>query len=181
MSHSETLDPLFSDLMHQAQGGDSASYEQLLLTIAPLMRTFISRRVSNQEDVDDIVQNSLLAVHHASHTYNTERSFTGWMFAIVRHKLNDFLRSHYRQSDLVDHSVDGEDIVATYSVTNLPTSSEDLLEVINDLPERQRHIVTMLKIEGYSIQEVARRFNMSESAVKVSAHRAPDFLPQQQN
>ena len=125
----ETPDDLFADLMRQAQAGDGVAYERLLRTIAPLIRSFFSRRIASPHDVDDILQNTLVAIHKASHTYNTNRSFTGWMFAIARYKLNDFLREHYRKRDVLDHSIDDEELNTEYYVTTLPTSSEVLTEL----------------------------------------------------
>lgn len=176
MAESEKLDTLFSELMTQAQQGHNASYEQLLLTIAPIIRSFISRRIANKNEVDDILQNSLMAIHKASHTYNTSRSFTGWMFAITRHKVNDFLKIHYKKNETLAHSIDDENGDIDHYVSALPNSSELLSELVQTLSEPQRSIVYMLKIEGYTIQEVSRRVNMSEAAVKVAAHRAYKIL-----
>jgi len=176
MTDTETPDALYSDLMRQAQAGDKVAYERLLRTIAPLIRSFFSRRIASSHDVDDILQNTLVAIHKASHTYNTSRSFTGWMFAIARYKLNDFLREHYRKMDVFDHSIDDDTLNTEYYVTKLPTSSEVLIGLLQELPENQRQIVTMLKIEGYTIREAAVRLNMSESAIKVAAHRAYKIL-----
>lgn len=158
--------------MAEAQQGNSSSYEQLLLTIAPLIRAFISRRIAHENEVDDILQNCLMAIHKASHTYNTERSFTGWIFAITRYKLNDFLKIHYQKNERLAYSIDDEDITIEHNTHAFPSSTEILTELVQTLPEPQRSIVYMLKIEGYAIQEVAVRVNMSVSAVKVAAHRA---------
>ncbi len=168
----DTPDALFADLMRQSQAGDKVAYERLLRAIAPLIRSFFLRRIVSEHDVDDLLQNTLVAIHKASHTYNTNRSFMGWMFAIARYKLNDSLREHYRKTVVLDHSIDDDVRNTEYHVTNLPTASEHLTELLQVLPETQRQIVTLLKIEGYTIREAALRLNMSESAVKVAAHRA---------
>lgn len=166
----------FEELMHAAQRGDGSAYVQLLREITPLIKGFLFNRLGDGPDNEDLVQETLFAIHKASHTYNTDRQFKAWMFSIADHKLKDYLRAHYRKLALtkvdfaeIEHSL-------TDDVTNTPSASELLDEILETLPDRQRRIVHMMKIDGYSVEQVALEMNMSQSAVKVSAHRAYKLL-----
>ncbi|MDE3017363.1 MAG: sigma-70 family RNA polymerase sigma factor [Pseudomonadota bacterium] len=164
------------ELMHAAQRGDGPAYAQLLREITPLIKGFLYNRLGDNAENDDLVQETLLAVHKASHTYNTDRPFKAWMFAIADHKLKDYLRSHYQKAALIKVDFAEIEHSLTDNVTDTPSAGELLDEILETLPDKQRRIVRMMKIDGYSVEQVALAMNMSPSAVKVSAHRAYKLL-----
>ena len=159
-------------LMRRAQQGDKQAYDTLLRSIIPILRGFVIRRLGPGADVEDVVQNILLSIHRASHTYDTERPFKIWMFAIARHRLNDHLRHIYKRNVPEVPFDDLANEIQATDVTAERERSEYLKSMLDRLPARQRQIVTMMKVEGYSAQDVAAKMNMSVSAVKVAAHRA---------
>ena len=171
-SHKRSLEAL----MHAAQRGDGAAYAELFREITPLIKGFLYNRLGDGLDNDDIVQEVLFAIHKASHTYNTDRQFKAWMFAIADYKLKDYLRAHYRKAALT--KVDFEEIEHTLTdhVTEEHSPSELLSEILGVLPEKQQRIVRMMKIDGYSAEQIGKEMKMSTSAVKVSAHRAYKVL-----
>ncbi|PIR38817.1 MAG: RNA polymerase subunit sigma-24 [Alphaproteobacteria bacterium CG11_big_fil_rev_8_21_14_0_20_39_49] len=176
MDYSDDREDKFIQLMRRAQNGDHAAYSELFHAITPLIRGFIYNRIGNGADHDDILQEALLGIHRASHTYNTDRPFTNWMFAIADHKVKDYLRAHYRRKALKEVDFENiEDFIAA-PVTSEAPPSEVLNELLDKLPEKQRRIVYMMKIEGYSAQQVAKTMDMSVSNVKVTAHRAYKIL-----
>jgi len=161
------------DLMRLAQQGDKRAYAALFRAITPLLRAFISRRLSASSDVDDVVQDILLSIHRASHTYDTDRPFKIWMFTIARYRLNDHLRKLYKKGGFPEISIDDmTHEISAADVTEQRDRYEYLNKALSSLPEKQKKIVTLMKIEGYSAIETAQAMNMSVSAVKVSAHRA---------
>ena len=165
--------------MRCAQAGDKQAYAALFRTITPLLRTFVSRRLSAKADVDDVVQDILLSIHRASHTYDTDRPFRVWMYAIARHRLHDHLRQIYRKGVFPEISLDDmAQEVSAADVTESRYRHEYLNKMLDALPEKQKKIVTMMKIEGYTAEDTAKTMNMSVSAVKVAAHRAYKLLAQ---
>ena len=160
-------------LMRLAQSGDKKAYAALFRAIMPLVKAFVSRRIPNMTDVDDVVQDTLLSIHRAGHTYDTNRPFKVWMFSIARHRLNDFLRRTYRKGTFPQISL--SDLTYELSgarVTEKRDQIEYLGKILDSLPEREKKIVTMMKIEGHTAEDAAKEMNMSVSAVKVAAHRA---------
>jgi len=178
MTSADPQDQLLTQLMAKARQGDTKAYEQVLAICSNLVRRMIIRKIADERDLEDIVQNTLLAIHNASHTYNTERSFMGWIYAIAKFKLNDFLKAHYKKNEFIDDSIDEDSFVSDIDSSELPSSAELLNELLQELPPHHRRIVHLLKVDGYSIKEVCSQLNMSESAVKVTAHRAYKALIQ---
>jgi RNA polymerase sigma-70 factor, ECF subfamily len=161
------------NLMRLAQSGDKKAYAALFRAIMPLLKAFVSRRIPNMADVDDVVQDTLLSIHRAGHTYDTNRPFKIWMFTIARHRLNDYLRRNYRKSTFPEISLSNLTYeISAASVTESWDQFEYLDKILDSLPEKQKKIVTMMKIEGYTAEDAAKKMNMSVSAVKVAAHRA---------
>ena len=160
------------DLMLRAQGGDAQAYKRLLREVTPFLRNFLMRRLFNKENVEDIVQEVLMAVHAVRHTYRPEQPFERWLYGIARHKVLDAMRRHYRRD--VNEILDETGETFSFLVANKGDEGvvQDIHKALAQLPERQRKVITMAKIEGHSLAEVAKAMDMSEAAVKVTVHRA---------
>lgn len=164
-------------LMRLAQSGDKKAYAALFRAITPFIKAFVAKRISNMTDVDDVVQDTLLSIHYSGHTYDTKRSFKVWMFTIARNRLNDYLRRNYKNRTFTEISLDDLTFeIPADDVTEGPKQSEYLNKILDLLPEKQKEIVSMMKIEGYTAEDTAKKMNMSVSAVKVAAHRAYKLL-----
>ena len=151
-------------MIQKSQHGDSSAYEKFLQELIPLLQRFLSGKAS-EDDQEDIIQNILISLHRALHTYDTEKSFFSWFYAIARYKLIDFYRQSGRNLRLQ------EKIMENFA---LPASAEkefSLEECLTRLPIKQQRIIKLLKIDGLSIREVADLTGFSESSVKVTAHR----------
>jgi RNA polymerase sigma-70 factor (ECF subfamily) len=166
--------------MQQALAGDQAAYAKVLHATAQLLRPFLSKRLLFANDVDDVLQEILVSIHKARHTYDGQRPFTPWVYAIAKFRLQDYLRSHY--ADDIKHAVDIADLEneltedVTEDVTETGISYESISGEIAKLPEKQAAILQFIHQEGYTAKEVAAKLGMNESAVKVAAHRAYKVL-----
>ncbi len=164
--------PSLEDLMHAAQQGDKESYRLLLAESAKLARAFVSRRINRPQDAEDVVQEILLAIHKARHTYQKNRPYKPWLYALAGYKLNDHLRQHYRRHAREELSDELPDITADENVTFGDRTHEQLEEALACLNPKQQEILRQTKVEGRSSKEVAQALGMSETAVKVTVHRA---------
>lgn len=163
--------------MRLAQAGDKVLYEAVLREIMPMLYNFFRKfSYSKAVDVEELVQETMLAIHQASHTYNSDRPIKPWIFAIAGYKLKDCLRVVYRKKKLIE--VDFADVENALFEEDSPQleGPESLDQMLEILPKNQREIVYLLKIKGNSLQEVANQLNMSVAAVKVAAHRAYKVL-----
>jgi RNA polymerase sigma-70 factor (ECF subfamily) len=163
-----------TDLMKKSLAGDAACYKLFLEKVSAITRKAISRKIPENE-VEDVLQEILISIHKAKHTYDGNRPVVPWVLSIVSFRVNDYLRVHYSkmQNSHVEIST-VEDFL--FDVTFSDDSNESVIEVISDLPEKQKNILILMHVEGYTAKEVAKRIGMNESAVKVSAHRAYKVL-----
>jgi RNA polymerase sigma-70 factor (ECF subfamily) len=163
--------------MVRAQQGDQRAYEDLLQLLARDARGFVGRRVGWTDWVEDVVQDALLTVHRARHTYDGRRPFAPWFYAIVNSRLIDALRSRKR---LIGREVVDEEALARQAAPagdhGRPDMREELARAVSGLPRVQREVVSLLKYDDLSVREVAARLGMSEAAVKATAHRGYKVL-----
>ena len=151
-------------------GGHSADYAAFLRGLAPVIRRIVRQKLQDA-DVDDVVQEVLISVHKARHTYDGQRNLMPWVYSIAQFRLNDHLREHYKHhADREADEVDFENFFA--DVTNQGSDREYLEQLMEGLSELQQRILLLLHVEGFTAREVAAQVNMNESAVKVAAHRA---------
>lgn len=163
-------------LMKLALGGDKRAYADLLQETTRLLRPFLSKRLNFSTEVDDVLQEILISIHKARHTYDGNRSYKPWAYAIAKFRLQDYLRMHY--ADHLRHAVELSEVenILPEDVTESGISYESISGEIHKLPEKQATILRMMHQEGYTAREVAEKTGMTESAVKVAAHRAYKVL-----
>lgn len=166
----------FEALMQQALKGDMRAYAALLRETSRFLRPFLAKRLNSAAEVDDLMQEILISIHKARHTYDGGRPYKPWAYAIARFRLRDHLRAHY--ADHLRHAVElsGVENGLSESVTNSAMTYESIRKEIEKLPPRQAAILKMMHQEGSTAREVAERIGMKESAVKVAAHRAYRIL-----
>jgi RNA polymerase sigma-70 factor (ECF subfamily) len=151
--------------------GDMAAYHAALKELAVLLRGFLRGRLSRLPDeVEDLVQETLLAIHNQRHTYDAALPLTAWVHAIARYKLIDFLRRRAGREALHE-PLDDDLAVFAHSEHESADARRDLAGLLETLPDRHRLPIVHVKIEGLSVAEAAQRTGMSESAVKVGIHR----------
>lgn len=159
------------DLLLQGLRGEAPAYERFLKELSAYLRGYFRKRLFQRPDeVEDLVQETLLAVHNQRHTYRPDQPLTAWVHAIARYKLVDMLRAHSAREALTDPLDDELELFAA-SDTEAADARKDLGQLLATLPERQRLPIVHVKLEGLSVVEAARLTGMSESAVKIGVHR----------
>lgn len=156
----------------RAQSGDEVAYRQALMLIAVRLRAYLRRRMQSlPDDVEDLVQETLLALHLQRGTYDPATPVSAWLLAVARHKLIDLWRRRGRQDLLHDALDDFGDGQLLAEGTADSESRRDLGRLLEALPEAQRLAIVLTKVEGLSVAEAAQRTGASESAIKVQVHR----------
>lgn len=173
MSQHENL----SELMRRANQGDAAAYRRLLEALAVRLRVATRRglRRAGQSDADceDIVQETLLAVHLKRDTWDETQPLLPWVHAIAHYKLVDALRRRgFRLHVPIDEH---EDLVASDDA-NAVAAIKDARDLLSRLTDRQREIVTAIAIDGRSAKEVGDKLGMADGTVRVTLHRALKML-----
>ncbi len=157
--------------------GDSQAYCRLLISLTPALRGMARRgfeRVGlGNAEIEDVVQETLLAIHLKRGTWDRTRSLGPWVTAIARYKLVDSLRRRGRSTDiqiddLADTLADG--------AANEGSAHHDAEKVLGSLNDRQQEIVRSISIDGKPVRDVAEKLGMTEVAVRVSLHRSLKLL-----
>ena len=156
-------------LMERVQESDMEAYSLLLGGISPVIFNFVRKRVFNPDQVEDVYQDVLLTFHKARHTYQPDKPFSPWLFAVVRHALWASIEKRHKVTE------------KELQFENLPEMAarapgeegleDDLQKALDSLPEDNRRAVELLKIQGKDVESAARELGISKIALKVRAHR----------
>ncbi|MCE7029079.1 sigma-70 family RNA polymerase sigma factor [Jiella avicenniae] len=159
------------DLLRRALAGDERAYRAFLTDAATIVRRFAAQRMPRHSagfDLEDLVQEILLAVHAKRHTWRPGEPVGPWLFAIARYKAIDAYR---RRGKRIEIDIAGMGDVFE-DPAGAPTAiAQDVSRAVASLGGRQRAVVSALSVEGKSISQTARELDMSEGAVRVAFHR----------
>jgi RNA polymerase sigma factor (sigma-70 family) len=156
--------------MSASLDGENRSLVCLLQTIRAILESYYSRRMAgDRADVEDLVQDTLIAIYQYRDNYDLSRPLRGWLFGIARHKLIDYFRSqrsHIRLDlDLAEH------ISVNEGFESDVTTKLDIERLLGTLPSKQANAIRDTQITGMTAIESAARWDMGESDVRVSVHR----------
>lgn len=155
-------------LLKAALAGDDRAYAAFLSRAAALTRGFAQRRIRQGGiEPEDIVQETLLAIHLKRHTWRDDAPVEPWLYAIARHKLIDAFRKAGRRMEVeLDDGFEAPALEAGESA-----SARDIGRALEALAPGQRAVVSAISVEGRSIGQTAKTLGMSEGAVRVALHR----------
>ncbi|MBS9477012.1 sigma-70 family RNA polymerase sigma factor [Ancylobacter radicis] len=163
----------WAEWMRRAMAGDSLAYRRFLAAVTPHLRAVALRRCrsfgASESDVEDVVQEVLIAVHLKRGTWDPARPIGPWLSTIVRNKLIDSLRRRGREM-----TTPIDDVMETLEAEEAtdPGDRLDIEALLERLKEPQRDIVRSISLGGAGVRETAERLHMSEGAVRVALHRA---------
>jgi RNA polymerase sigma-70 factor (ECF subfamily) len=158
----------YRDWMLAGLAGDAAAYRRLLGALSGHLRSFFARRVGPSA-AEDLVQETLIAIHTKRATYEPSLPLTAWVYGIARYKLIDEYRREKRKPTV---PLDEAPELFAHDEVESAGARRDVEKLLMKLPEAKRALVRAIKLDGLSVAEAAARTGMSESAVKVSVHRS---------
>lgn len=153
------------ELMRAAQAGDKAAYTTLLTSLNGWLRAYFST-LARPSDIDDLVQETLIAIHTKRHTYDPRYPFMPWLKTIARHKWIDRVRTLVRQAE-----VEIPDELTLHAAVDAVTAQQDVSKLLATLPDKQANAIRLVRIDGLSVEEAAEKSGQSVAAVKVNIHR----------
>lgn len=153
--------------MRQAQRGDGASYERLLRETSAVIEVYLRARFGDIDVLEDCVQECLLAMHLARHTYDPRRAFRPWMFTIVRHRTIDVLRQRRSRLQVAERLKQQPPQYVEHDLLRRVLG----VRVLERLAPDHREAVVLTKYAGYSTAEAAAWLGISEAALKTRLHR----------
>ena len=166
-------EPELRELMIGGLDGDAAAYRTLLERLSGQLRAFFKARLNRigrgPVEAEDLIQETLIAIHTRRHTYDRSQLFTPWAYAIARYKFLDYLRR--TKLSAADIPIDQAEELMVKEDAVQTESSLDLEKLLQEISPKERQAIRYVKLDGLSVSEAAARSGMSESAVKVSLHR----------
>jgi len=148
--------------------GDDGAHAALLRALVPLLLSFYRRRMRGAEgEMEDLVQETLISVHTRRASYDRDRPFTAWLYAIARYRLVD----HYRRRRVSVSIEDMDDILTTEGFEDRVAASMDVDNLLNTLSPKQARAISDTHLDGKSVAEAAAGAGIGESDVKISVHR----------
>ena len=150
-----------------AQRGDRQAYAALLASCRGWLLRYYRRKVP-PDQIEDLVQETLLSMHRKFASYDPARSVIPWLAAIARYRFVDHLRLAYRTAS---DTVLEDDIAVAESDEPALTARLSLERLFEALPDAQCRAIELVKIEGLSVSEASASTGQSESLVKVNIHR----------
>jgi RNA polymerase sigma-70 factor (ECF subfamily) len=159
------------DLMLRGLAGDAAAHAELLKKLSGRFRAYFRRRLGDGDGAhtEDLVQETLIAIHVRRETYDPGQPVTAWVYAIARYKLIDHFRKKKRSGASVP--IDDVDGLFADEQADAAAPSRDVAALLDQLPEQQAAAIRLTKIEELSVREAAARIGVTEGALKVSVHR----------
>ncbi len=157
--------------MVRGLAGDGGAHAELLRRLSGRLRAYFRRRLGDGADAaaEDLVQETLIAVHVRRESYDPGQPVTAWVYAIARYKLID----HYRRRGRAGTPVPIDDAAELFAqeTADEGAAARDVAALLERLPQRQRDAIRLTKLEQLTAREAADRLGLTESAVKVSVHR----------
>ena len=173
-------EPELRALMLAGLDGDQASHTLLLGKLSGYLRAYFKGQLARvgrgPTDAEDLVQETLIALHTRRHTYDRSQLLTPWVYAIARYRLIDYLRRNKAASK--DVPVEEAEAVFAADDATAADSGLDLAKLLAQLNPKMRQAIQFVKLDGLSVNEAAARTAMSPSAIKVSIHRGLKVLSQ---
>jgi RNA polymerase sigma-70 factor (ECF subfamily) len=167
-------------LMLAGLGGDAPAHRALLKGLSPHLRAYFKGRLArigrSAADAEDLLQETLMAIHTRRYTYDRTQLLTPWLYAIARYRLVDFLRR--TKASVKDVPIGEDEQLFAAEDTGAVESELDLERLLAQLSPKARHAIQLVKLEGLSSSEAAALSGSSSSAIKVSVHRGLRALSQ---
>jgi RNA polymerase sigma-70 factor (ECF subfamily) len=161
--------PDLEQLMIGYQQGDAAAAKSLVDLLGRRLYVFFASQMGDRADADDMTQEAWLRIHRVRHTYRPGEPVLPWVYAIARRVRIDGYR---RRRRVEARERAGASLPEVRETRDAPGELPSFAELVAPLPESQREALTMLKVDGLSIEEVARATSSTEGAVKQKVHRA---------
>ncbi len=159
-----------SDLIYDAQGGDSVAIDALLEACQADARRYAYKHC-HASDVDDAVQETLILITRKIHALKAAAAFSSWLFLVIKRECRRLSRAMFRQAPLDEDLA--EQLLACKSDDDLRL---DLAAALESLPHHYLEVVLLRDFEELTIAEIAQRLGQPTGAVKSRLHRARELI-----
>lgn len=167
---------VYTEIMRRYQQGDKRAAEELIELLTPRLYRFYLSQTDSRAYADDLVQECWLRIHKARHTYRLNEPFLPWFYSLARHARVD----EFRKRSRVARHEQGVDLLPERPrQEHEPYDGKSFEELTASLPESQREVLRLMKVDGLSLEDVARVTATTVGAVKQKVHRAYEKIRKQ--
>jgi len=166
------VDKSLEQLLRESQSGNRESYDLFLRSVIPFLRKYVAYITRNSIAQEDAVQEILLTIHRALHTYLYPNPVVPWLKAIARNKVIDLFRASVKDKVLDSEEKIDESQSLFFRIEQ--SAGEDLVDLkgfLATLSAKEQELLHLVKIEGYSFSQIAEQYQEEEGALKVRVHR----------
>jgi RNA polymerase sigma-70 factor, ECF subfamily len=155
-------------LMERYQQADPDAPHALVVALSPALLRFFRSQLASQQQADDLLQETWMRIHRVRHTYRPGEPVLPWVYAIARRVRIDGYR---RERRITVHEIAMDVLPEPPAQVEQRGPLPAFGELVAELPDSQREVLTLLKVGGLSLEEVARATSSTVGAVKQMAHR----------
>ncbi len=155
----------WDEWMRATLNGDKNAYRLLLTELNGWLTAYYRKRVA-EPHIEDLVQETMMALHAKMQTFDPEQAFGPWISAIAKYRMID----HFRKTGRHTH-IELPDDLSAHQTDDAENAFHDVGIMLDQIPEEQAKVIRMMKLEELSVADVAEKTGHSPSSVKVMVHR----------
>ena len=164
-----------------ARSGDPVAFNELVRAYRKRILGTVFRLIGRQEDVEDVGQEVFLRLYHSLDQLRTPEVFEPWLYRLTVNAAYDYLRRQKRQAesrmaDLSEEQVVMADAAASGRLALEEKEKSQIRELVamllDQVSEEDRILLTLKEVEGLSLKELEKIYQVNENALKVRLFRA---------
>ena len=181
----------FDEVRELGRTDPETAFQRFVVAFLALVRWWVSRKISNNHDIDDVTQNVFIKIFNKFQPMLSEtKNIYGakaWMKTITIRQVADWYRQRARRpdagasSELSELSVESPDLAEKIEGTSVCADLIDALNELERVSPDQHQIVVLFYLEKRSHAEITNLLKVSEVASRVRLHRAMSWLKERLN
>jgi RNA polymerase sigma-70 factor, ECF subfamily len=164
-------------LLIEYQQGNRQAANEFVALLHPVLYRYFLAQTGNPPQAEDLMQECWVRLHRGRSSYRPGEPVLPWAFAIARHtKIDEYRKDSARANREAAVAGPGEPVTDPRRAIEQGLEASAILARLHELPDGQREVFIMLKVQGMSVEEVAIVVGSSRGAVKQKAYRAYETL-----
>ncbi|MFH1700964.1 MAG: sigma-70 family RNA polymerase sigma factor [Candidatus Zixiibacteriota bacterium] len=156
------------ELIEKAAKGDKNAFTELVREYQNRIFGFVMRMTANREAALDLTQDTFLAAWQNLNGFRQDAQFSSWLFQIAANKTKNYLKKAKRELPLPDDFDTPSSEESPHGKIVNKESGQKIMEVVTDLPPRQKLVFNMRYYEQMKFNEIAEVLEISASAAKTN-------------